>query len=88
MQHIVVLVFNCKARLGCTAVLWGGVGVWGKGSGVAPPLFSFVVQRNVFLIVISYAVVEEVIVVVLVVLVVVAAVVIVLMVLRMEMVGR
>ena len=59
-----VLVFNCKARLGYTVVLWGGVGVWGKGSGVAPPLFSFVVQRNVFLIVISYAVVEEVIVVV------------------------
>ena len=85
-----VLVFNCKARLGYTVVHWGGVGVWGKGSGVAPPLFSFVVQRNVFLIVISYAVVEEVvvIVVVLVVLVVVAAVVIVLMVLRMEMVGR
>ena len=85
-----VLVFNCKARLGYTVVLWGGVGVWGKGSGVAPPLFSFVVQRNVFLIVISYAVVEEVvvIVVVLVVLVVVAAVVVVLMVLRLEMVGR
>ena len=85
-----VLVFNCKARLGYTVVHWGGVGVWGKGSGVAPPLFSFVVQRNVFLIVISYAVVDGVvvIVVVLVVLVVVAAVVIVLMVLRMEMVGR
>ena len=85
-----VLVFNCKARLGYTVVHWGGVGVWGKGSGVAPPLFSFVVQRNVFLIVISYAVVEEVvvIVVVLVVLVVVAAVVVVLMVLWMEMVGR
>ena len=85
-----VVVFNCKARLGYTVVHWGGVGVWGKGSGVAPPLFSFVVQRNVFLIVISYAVVEEVvvIVVVLVVLVVVAAVVVVLMVLRLEMVGR
>ena len=81
-----VLVFNCKARLGYTVVHWGGVGVWGKGSGVAPPLFSFVVQRNVFLIVISYAVVEEVVVivvVVLVVLVVVAAVVVVLMVLWM-----
>ena len=55
----------------------------GKEVGLPPPLFSFVVQRNVFLIVISYAVVEEVIVVVLVVLVVV-----VLMVLRLEMVGR
>ena len=85
-----VLVFNCKARLGYTVVHWGGVGVWGKGSGVAPPLFSFVVQRNVFLIVISYAVVEEVvvIVVVLVVLVVVAAVVVLLVVLWMEMEGR